>query len=434
MDKVISRRGFLNKVAAATVGAIAAPCIIPSSALGAEGHVAPSERITLGFIGVGKQGRGSHVGSFRSKSDVHILATCDVETGRLEESKDMVEARYAITYGPNGYKGCDTYTDFHELLARDDIDAVVIATPDHMHAIPCVEAAKAGKHIYCEKPLTRFIEEGRAIVDAVQEYGVVFQTGSQQRSEYDGRFRRAAELVRAKAIGELQSIDIGVGRFPSDSYDLAPEPVPPTLDWDAWQGPAPWRPYNSTLCPLNYDGYPHWRYFLDYAGGGFSDFGAHHFDIAQWALDMDHSGPVEVVPPGVKDPKRMTFTYANGIPMYHGGTANCVFHGTEGTILVSRGSIWSDRPGILNTPLGPDEDHLNRGRSHRDDFLHCIKTGQLPIAHAEVGHRTNTVCQLGNICNIVKRPLKWDPEAERFIDDEEANRLLSRSMRSPWRL
>jgi predicted dehydrogenase len=326
------------------------------------------------------------------------------------------------------------YRDFRELLARPDIDAVCIATPDHWHAIASIEAAKAGKDIYCEKPMTRYIKEGRAVVEAVRRYGRVFQTGSQQRSEYDNYFSRAAELVRARAIGDLQSIDIGIGGFPIDSYSLPPEPAPPTLDWDRWLGPAPWRPYNSELCPLNYPGFPNWRGYRDYAGGGFSDFGAHHLDIAQWALDMDHSGPVEVIPPDGKDLKRMTFLYANGLPMYHGGVADCVFHGTTGKILVSRGFLKADPPSILQTPLGPGDVRLNRHRNHREDFIHCVKTRERPIADVEIGHRTSTICQLGNICHLLNRRLKWDPAKEEFVNDAEANRLLSRSMRGEWRV
>jgi len=436
----VSRRAFIKRTAALAVGSLALPHIVPSSALGADGHVAPSNRITLGFIGVGKQGRGSHVNAFRQSRDVHILAVCDVETGRLKQAQAMVNEAYAARADRAGYKGCATYADYRELCARDDIDAVCIATPDHLHALPCIEAVKSGKDVYCEKPLTRFIEEGRAIVDVVRRYGRVFQTGSQQRSEYGGKFRRAAELVRAGAIGELTSIDIGIGGFPDDTYGLVPESVPPTLDWDRWQGPAPWRPYNQELCPLNYGGFPHWRYFNDYAGGSFSDFGAHHFDIAQWALGTDHTGPVAVCPPDGRDVERMTFVYSQeqtgvqgGLPMYHGGAANCVFNGTKGRILVGRGSISSDPPEILQIPLTPDDDQLGRGRGHREDWLHCIRTREKPIADVEIGHRTNTICQIGNICHVVQRPLKWDPVDERFLDDDEANRLLSRSKRSPWR-
>ena len=233
------------------------------------------------------------------------------------------------------------------------------------------------------------------MVDAVRRYGRVFQTGSQQRSDYDGRFRRAAELVRNGAIGDLKSIDIGVGGPPGTSASLPPEPVPPTLDWERWQGPVQRRPYNSTLCPLNYDGYPHWRYYRDYAGGSLSDFGAHHFDIAQWAMGLDDAGPVEILPQSDENP-RMTFLYANGIPMYHGGAkADCVFHGTEGTVYVSRAFIRTEPESLLETRFGPGDVQLGRGRNHREDWLHCIRTRELPIADVEIGHRTNTVCQLG---------------------------------------
>ncbi len=429
-----SRRSFMKKTAVATGVALGFPHIVPSSALGADGATAPSNRLTIGHIGVGKQGRGSHVGALRARRDVQILAVCDVETGRLEQSKNMVEGAYAKRAEKPSYKGCDMYGDFRELLARDDIDAVVIATPDHWHGTICVMAAKAGKDIYCEKPLTRTIAEGRALVDAVERYGRVFQTGSQQRSEYQGRFRRAAELVRCGAIGDIKSVDIGIGGPPNTSYALAPEPVPETLDWDFWQGPAPARPYNSELCPLNFDGFPHWRYYDDYAGGSFSDFGAHHFDIAQWALGMDGTGPVEIIPPDGKDHERLTFVYANGMPMYHGGAANCVFHGTEGTILVSRGFLRSEPESILKHRLGPNDDHLDRGRGHREDWLECVRTRQRPIADAEIGHRTSTICQLGNIAYVIKRPLKWDPVAEQFVGDDEANRMVSRPARSPWRV
>ena len=433
VKSAIARREFLKKSAAGALGAVAFPYIIPSSALGADGATAPSERIVMGFIGVGTMGRG-HVGGFKEEPRVHIVAICDVETGQIEKSKKLVEGRYAERFGKGTYKGCDTYRDFTELLVRPDIDAVVIATPDHWHAIISIEAAKAGKDIYCEKPMTRFIADGRAVVNAVRRYGRVFQTGSQQRSEYDGHFSRAAELVRAGVIGELQSIDIGIGGFPVDSYSLLPEPVPPTLDWDRWLGPAPWRPYNAELCPINYSGFPNWRGYRDYAGGGFSDFGAHHLDIAQWALDMDHSGPVEVIPPDGKDVKRMTFLYPNGLPLYHGGESDCVFHGTKGKIMASREYLKANPASILGYRLGPNDVHLSRNRGHHDDFIACIKTRGLPIADVEIGHRTSTMCQLGNICDFLKRRLKWDPVAERFEGDEEANRLLSRPQRAPWRV
>ncbi len=428
----LTRRGFLKRTAVAAAGVVAFPAIVPASALGADGSVAPSNRIGMGFIGVGKLGRESHVEAFKHREDVQVIAVCDVESERLGKAKNAVDTHYAGRADRAGYKGCAMYRDFRELLARPDIDAVCIATPDHWHAIPAIAAAKAGKDIYCEKPMTRFIADGRAVVDAVRRYDRVFQTGSQQRSEYDNYFSRAAELVRNKVIGDLTSIDIGIGGFPIDTYSLPPDPVPSTLDWDAWLGPAPWRPYSSELCPMNFSGFPNWRGYRDYAGGGFSDFGAHHLDIAQWALDMDGGGPVEVIPPDGKDVKRMTFLYANGLPMYHGGESDCVFHGTKGKIMVGRGYLRADPPQILQAKLGPNDMHLCRHRDHRSDFLECVRTRSRCIADVEIGHRTSSVCQLGNICNQLNRRLKWDPAAERFVGDEEANRLLSRPDRSPW--
>lgn len=427
----VSRRAFL-KTGLSVAGVAALPTIIPSRVWAAQGNAAPNNRINLGIIGLGKLGRESHLEAFLNIDEVQVLALCDVEESRLQTSKQRTEEFYAGRNETAKYSGCTTYHDFRELLARDDIDAVVVVTPDHWHAIPAVLAAKAGKDIYCEKPLTRFIKDGRAIVDAVRRYGRVFQTGSQQRSEYDNYFSRAAELVRAKVIGDITRVDIGVGGFPQDTYGLPPDPVPATLDWDRWQGPAPARPYTKELCPMNFPGFPNWRSYSDYAGGGFSDFGAHHFDIAQWALGMDHTGPVEVLPPNGKDVERMTFLYANGIPMYHGGEADCVFHGTKGKIMVSRSSLKADPMTILDYRLEHGDTRLNRHKDHRQDWLDCIRTRDLPIADVEIGHRTSTVCQLGNICHVVNRPLKWDPEKEEFINDPEANRLLKRPGRGEW--
>jgi predicted dehydrogenase len=247
-------------------------------------------------------------------------------------------------------------------------------------------------------------------------------------------FRRAAELVRSGILGDIKSVEIGVGGPPLQNYSLPSEPAPPTLDWNRWLGPAPWRPYNSTLCPMNYPGWPEWRNYRDIGGGGFSDFGAHHFDIAQWALGMDDSGPVEVIPPDGKEHDRLVFVYANGVPMYHGAEADCVFNGTKGRILVSRGFLRAEPESILDTKLGPGDVHLDRGRNHRDDWLHCIRTRERPIADAEIGHRTATICQLGIIAFELNRPLRWDPESERFMGDDEANRLIGRPMRGPWRI
>src|SRR5262249_40035023 len=272
----------------------AAPLFVPASALGDDKKKAASARLTLGFIGMGTMNRG-HLGHFLGQKDVQVLAVCDVDTTRREAAKKTVEDRYAKDQKDGQYKGCAAYNDFRELLGRKDIDAVVIATPDHWHAIPCLEACKAGKDIYCEKPLTLTIAEAKKLIDAVRKYQRVFQTGSQQRS--DREFRVACELVRNGRIGKVSKVIVDVGG-PSQPCDLPAEKEEPGLDWARWLGPAPQRPYNSVLSPRGVHGhFPNWRNYREYSGGMMTDWGAHHFDIAQWGLGMDGSGPVEIIPP-----------------------------------------------------------------------------------------------------------------------------------------
>jgi predicted dehydrogenase len=429
----IPRRTFIKHGLASALAASCAPHIIPSAAFGSDFRSAPSERTTLGFIGMGMMNSG-HLEAFLARDDTQVVAVCDVESTRLEASQSMVDDYYTDLSTSGRYECCRAYRDFRELLACDDIDAVVIATPDHWHALISVAAATAGKDIYCEKPMVHEIAEGRAVVNAARRHGCVFQTGSQQRSDFEGLFRRAAELVRNGVLGELECVEIGVGPPPVEDYELPEERVPETLDWNMWVGPAPWRPYSSTLCPMNLDGWPHWRYYSDFGGGDFSDFGAHHFDIAQWALDMDDSGPVTIVPPDEKSRTRLTYVYGNGVPMYHGAESDVVFTGAKGRILVNRVFIRSEPETLLKTRLGPNDVHLARGCSHHDDWIHCIRTRQKPIADVEVGHRTATICCLGLIAYRLKRALEWDPVTERFVNDEDANRLLARPMRSPWHI
>jgi predicted dehydrogenase len=427
----LSRRNFLR-------GAAAAPFVLTGIRAGAD---KASNRITLGFIGPGTQGR-YHLGAHLGDPGVQVVAVCDVEPTRREDAKKKVEAKYAEEMKKGTYKGCDAYVDFRELLARKDIDAVVIATPDHWHAIPCVEAAKAGKHIYCEKPLTHTISEGRKIVDAVKKADVIFQTGSQQRSEFSGYFRKAVEHIRNGGIGKIKVVRIGDGvGDPPSPCDLAEQEVPAGTDWDRWLGPAPKRGYNEVLCPKGiHSGYPRWRAYREYAGGYLADMGAHHFDIAQWALDMDGTGPVKIEPPE-KGNRGLKFTYANGIEMFHGadnvpkGMQNdCVFEGTEGTIYVGRGGIGSDPAKILTTPLPDGGFRAYPSNNHRKNWLDCIRAKKETICPAEVGSRSATVCHLANIGYQLRRALRWDPKEERFVDDAEANKLLSREYRAPWKL
>lgn len=422
----ITRRRFLKGVAAAA----AAPYLVGRAAWG---QVAPpSDRITVGCIGVGGMGSG-HLGGLLARGQVQVVAVCDVDTERREAARNAVDQRYASDRGSGTYRGCAAYNDFRELLARDDIDAVLIATPDHWHALIAIAAAAAGKDIYCEKPLSLTIAEGRAMVNAVRRYGRVFQTGSQQRS--DGNFRLACELVRSGRIGKVQTVHVAVGG-PSGECHLPAEPVPPGLDWDLWLGPAPWRPFNRLLHPAN------WRAYRDYSGGGMTDWGAHHFDIAQWGLGMDESGPVEVLPPDGKERPLLTYRYANGVRMYHGGGPEVfanregngiLFTGTEGKVEVNRSFFRTWPEAIAREPLGPDDVHLYRTRGHNvDDWLECIRTRRRPVCDVEIGHRSVTVCHLGNLAYWLNRPIRWDPKREQVVGDPEANRWVDRPMRAPW--
>ncbi|MBI1317706.1 MAG: twin-arginine translocation signal domain-containing protein [Candidatus Hydrogenedens sp.] len=432
----LNRRGFLKRTAGVAAAAAGFPYIVPGSALGLDGAVAPSNRLTLGFIGMGKMAQG-HLGSFLGDEDVQVVSICDVERGRRESQAKMAEERYAKRHGEPGYKGVDTCGDFRELCARQDIDAVVIATPNHWHALAAVEAARSGKDIYLEKPLARTIGEGQAIVMEVRQYGRVLQVGSQQRS--DTAFRFACELVRNGRIGNVQRVHVNVGPPPQEGYNLPAEQQPEGLDWDLWLGPAPWRAYNSTVCPpASFDGWAQWRDYRDYAGGGMTDFGAHHYDIAQWGLGRDGSAPVEVIPPEGDATTGLRYVYDDGIEMIHGGgggQAAVEWIGADGWVRVNRGQYLETNPGWLQyETFGANETHLYRSDNHKRDWLDCIKTRRDPICPVEIGHSTAIVCHIGNIAYWLRRPLKWNPEAQQFVDDPEANRLLMRSFREPWRL
>jgi len=404
----VSRRQFLAGLGAG----LAAPYVLTRVATGAP---APSDKVRMGHIGVGGMGNG-HLGRYCKNQQYPSVAVCDVDESH--------RARAAKRVGDH----CATYKDFRQLLDRPDIDAVVIATPDHWHAIVAVAAAEAGKDIYCEKPMTLTIREGRQMVTAMRRYGRVFQTGSQQRSENAHRFLKACSAVRSGRIGKVQTIHISVGG-PSGPCYLPAMPVPKGMDWDMWIGPAPWRPYHKNLHPFR------WRSFRDYSGGGMTDWGAHHFDIAQWGLDMDDSGPVEVIPPHLSENGKLTYIYANGVQMFHwpGSCKGVLFTGTEGKVEVSRSHLSSDPPDAVGEPLRPDEVKLFRSPGHHANWQQCLWSRERPICDVEIGHRSVSVCHMGNLCYWLKRRLKWDPEKEEFVGDPEANRWLDRPKRAPWR-
>ena len=426
--KEMTRRRFIKNAVGAAAASVAFPYIVPASALGGAGNASPSERITLGFIGTGKQSQHL-MRSFLNSPGTQVLAGCDVDKLKLDRGRKIIEDHYAEKKG-GSYKGCDTYGDFRDLLARDDIDAVVVATPDHWHAIMVIESARAGKDIYCEKPLSQTIAEARAMVNAVRRYGRVFQTGSMQRSDW--HFRLGCELVLNGYIGELKHVTVGIGG-PPDDKPLPAQPVPEYLDWDMWLGPALWRPYNSELSPhISFDGFPNWRYHSDYGGGGMTDWGAHHFDIAQWGMGMDEGGPVEIIPPDGKDYKVLTYRYAGGVTMTRDNANGVLFTGTKGEVETNRGHLRTVPENLKDKKLGPNEIHLYESNNHYTDWLDAVRKRSRPICDIETGCRSVTVCHLGNIVYKLGRPLKWDPQREVFVADSEANRLLSRPMRSPW--
>jgi len=425
----MTRRQFVKRLAAS---GIAAPAIAQSTALGLGGRAAPADRITVGFIGAGKMANDYHLSTLLGFADVQALAVCEVDSRRREHARQRVEKAYS---SDTTFKGVSEYTDFRELIARRDVDAVCIATPDHWHAIPAIEACKAKKDVYCEKPLTLTIAEARRLIEAARSHGRVLQTGSQQRSNVFGQFRLACELVRSGRLGAVKTVTVGVGG-PSRPCDLPGEEPEPGLDWDRWLGPAPFRPYHSALSPRGvHNHFPNWRAYREYSGGGHSDMGAHHYDIAQWALGMDESGPVEIIPPD--DPRAETgvrFIYATGVEMTHGGPSGCVFTGDRGKLHIDRGVLVSEPESIVKEPLGKDEVHLYQSPGHHRDWLDCIRSRKRPVADVEVGARSVTVVHLGNLAYWHHRRLRWDPKEWKFVGDEEANRWLDRDRRDPWRL
>ncbi|MBX3177178.1 MAG: Gfo/Idh/MocA family oxidoreductase [Candidatus Hydrogenedentes bacterium] len=424
----LTRRQFLGK-SAAIGAAFAAPAIIPSSALGLGGSTAPSERITMGVIGSGLQGTSNMTG-FLAFKDVQMIAIADVDKAHREAAAAIVNRKY-------GNSDCALYNDFRELNDRDDIDAVIIATPDHWHALNALDAVRKGKDAYVQKPLAWSVQEGRALADAVKQHGRILQTGSQQRSE--GGFRRACELVRNGRIGALKYVNIGIpGNNRECGPTWTPEPVPEGFDYDFWLGPAPWAEYHHQRCHYEF------RFILDYSGGQVTNFGAHNLDIAQWGLGMDDSGPVEVYGNGVF-PESGLFTtatktyfecrYANGVELVcKTGKFGMTFEGTEGTIYVDRKTIKAWPEEILKEKIGKDEVQLYKSDDHYRNFADCVKSRQDPICTAEIGHRSATVCNIGNIAMRLGRRLAWDPVAERFPNDEDANALLGRDMRGEWAL
>ncbi len=426
----ITRRTFLK----AALAAAAAPYVVPASILGA---AAPSNVLTMGCIGVGRQGYGN-MRAFLEHA--RILAVCDVDARRAANAKKTVETHYAARLGKDVYKGCDVHNDFRDLVARPDIDTCLICTPDHWHVIIAMAAAGAGKDVFVEKPLSLTIPEGRALSDAVRRYGRVLQVGSQQRS--DGRFRFACELVRNARIGKLHTVTVILDTDPGTTPQPV-MPVPDGLDYDFWLGPAPWAPYTEKRVhpQQDYDR-PGWLRISDYSGGMMTGWGSHHNDIAQWGMDTERTGPVEIEgraefpKDGLWDVHgkfRVEARYASGLRLImHDGPDGIRFEGTDGWVCVNRARIDAQPKSLLKEPIGPGEVQLYRSNDHKGNFLECVRTRREPIADVEVGHRSASLCHLANIAMKIPRRLRWDPVAETFVDDAEANRMMVRGMRSPW--
>ena len=419
-----NRRQFLK---AAAAGSLSLTAVLSRAA----GQKGPNDRITLGVIGTGTQGRGL-LHNFLGQPGTQVVAVCDVDTTRREHARRTVEEFYTAKASKE-FKGCAEYKQFGELIGRSDIDAVVIATPDHWHAYMAIAACNAGKDIYCEKPLSLTIHEARAMVQAARKNQRVFQTGSMQRSSSE--FRKACELVRNGRIGKVKQVIVDVGG-PSRPCDLPEETIEPGLDWDLWLGPAPIRPYNSVLSPRGvHKHFPDWRNYREYSGGMMTDWGAHHFDIAQWGLGMDESGPVEIIPPADPQATRgVRYLYANGVEMIHGDSGGVLFVGTDGKILVNRGKFEATPASIAETPLTDKDIRLYNSYNHGKDFLDCVRSRKKPICDVEIGCRSVTVCHLGNLAYWNHRTLKWDPAKERFVGDDEANGWLDRPKRGMWKV
>nr|WP_293837987.1 Gfo/Idh/MocA family oxidoreductase [uncultured Arsenicibacter sp.] len=432
-EQSIKRREFLGKASAAVAGFM----IVPRFVLGGKRpdgtkYLAPSDIISLGFIGTGKQGRGL-TNSFLTTNEARIVAISEVYKAKAQLTLDRIKDIYAKNSQLGAYSDIPVYNDFRELLARKDVDAVVIATPDHWHAAMAVRAAEAGKDIYCEKPLSLTVKEGRAMVNAARKYNRVFQTGSMQRSWPE--FRQAAELIRNGYIGEVKSIKVNVGP-PPKPYDLPAEPIPEGLDWSVWLGPNQPVAFNSELAPpLSKDVFPNWRNYKEFGGGMVTDWGAHMFDIVQWALNKDDSGPVEVIAPDGKDHPFLTYKYDNGITMTHEkwDWSNAIlFTGTEGEIRVQRKKLETTPASLQTKVIGESEKHVYKSENHYKDFLNAMRNRTKPVCDVEIGHRTASVCNIGNIAYQLKRPLQWNPKKEMFKNDKEANELLGRSMNDTW--
>lgn len=432
-----TRRKFLGQAAAGATAAVAAPYFVPARVLGAQGATPPSDKIVMGIIGTGGMGR-ANLGAFMDDPEVQMIAACDVDGGHLQAAADMINGKY-------GNKDCQKFDDFRELLGVDDVDAVVVATPDHWHALTSIAALKAKKDVYCEKPLANSIGEGRAMCKAVEETGGVLQCGSHERS--NPKVREACEFVRSGRLGKIHTVRVNL---PTDedhhnkaraATTMPPVAmVPPDFDYNFWLGHTPLVPYHDNQCHF------FWRFNLSWGGGEMTDRGAHIIDVGQLALGTDDTGPVKYTAQGVQTTGLYnTFfdfdfenDYANGIKMIgtsKHGPRGIGFEGDKGKLFVNihGGDYSADPAELIAEKIGAGEVNLGRTPSHRRNFLDCAKSRTQPFANAEIAHRTATICHLNNIAMLIGKPFSWDPVQE-IADNDEANALLTPTMRAPWTL
>lgn len=437
-----SRRRFLQQTSLSALAAVASPALVPASVLGQN---SPNSRIGIGFIGTGRQAYHANLLPFLASAETQVVAVCDVDQWRAGQARKRVEDHYSVT-NPGGHRGCAVTGDWREVLARADVDAVMISTPDHWHAVMAVAAAKAGKHIALEKPLSLSIRQGRAIADASHASGKVFRTDTEVRSSKE--FRQLRQIVRTGRIGRVTAVLAGVPNEQPPVPAQPAMPVPAELDYPLWLGPAPEAPYTEARVhrPEDLRARPGWMLIRDYCDGMICNWGTHLLDIVQWTLGTEHTGPVEARGTGTFHPAdglsgvlsafEVHCTYADGVTLNYrlAGRPFLRFEGTDGWV---EAEWWkglrSSRPEIVREPI--ESDGLeSRQVNEKLDFIDAMALGRSTLIPAETGHRTNSLCQLGLIAIETGETLRWDPAAEKFLDSAAANRLLDRPLRGPWRL
>ncbi len=423
-DKRLDRRRFFKWSALGAGGVLAAPYVITSNALGANGGAPASERIVMGAIGIGGRGRYD-MGAFMENDDVQMVAVAEVQGPRRKQAKEMVDAKY-------GNSDCQAYIDLRELLARTDIDAVLIATGDNWHSMAAILAARAGKDMYCEKPMSVVIGESRVLSDTMKKTNRIFQCGTQRRNV--GNFVFAANLARSGKLGKIKTMHAEKAWETSDmSFEILPEEPQPSreeMEWDLWLGPAPWRPYNAKTYSRGY-----WSRHGDFSGSSICEWGSHTVDICQWANSADDTGPITYEQINAKGD--VECVYANGAKLIirkglRFGSCPIRIEGEDGWVETGDSGVIETYPKSLLAERRfrggyPADNHIR-------EFLNCVKSRRQPVSHAETAHRSITACHAANICVRLGRPVTWNPEKEEFLDDAIANRLRTRAYRLPWRL